>query len=347
MNPSTTTETTAELLRLILPQMAQLGVPVTPQNYAVWFEHVAGTNPALSDQIEQCRTEGKRFDAATCEDLYRRYVAEDDLDLLEHVRDEMAAVLREMGQSVAAAGQNVGHYSGQLVAISQDVDSAADIRDLKDLLRTLVAETRAMQAVTREIKEHFDHKSAEIAVLQEELAHERHRAVTDALTGLLNRQALYDAIDNALHDKDVQGTPALLMVDIDHFKRINDAFGHLIGDRVIRFVAKVLTKHTKGKDTAARYGGEEFAVLLPETGLQGARAVAETLRRAVADAKLVRADTKDSLGKVTISLGIASYRRGEDTLAFVNRADQALYAAKRAGRNRTLTEAELPAAARA
>jgi diguanylate cyclase len=335
----------AEFLRLALPLMSRHGVPVTPQNYAVWFDYVAGTNQELVAEIDRLIAAGDPFGGEVCEQLYERHVAGFDVQQLEKVRGEMASILREVGESIADAGRNVSHYNGKLQSISDDVERQQDIKDVKALLQTLVNETRSMQAATKELKTHFDAKSAEIASLREELERERRRAVTDALTGLPNRQALFDAIDCALNDSESARPPCIMMVDIDRFKRINDQYGHLIGDRVIRFVASVLTKHTKGADTAARYGGEEFAVLLPETHLQGALAVAETLRKTVADAKLVRSDTKEPLGQVTISLGIASYRPGEDVMDFVNRADRALYASKDRGRNRVTTETELAASA--
>jgi diguanylate cyclase len=128
--------------------------------------------------------------------------------------------------------------------------------------------------------------------------------------------------------------PSLVMLDIDHFKSVNDTHGHLIGDRVIRFVAQVLEKNIKGKDTAARYGGEEFTVLLPETPATGAKSVAESIRKAVANAQLVRADNKKPLGQITISAGVATFAAGEDVMEFINRADQALYRSKNEGRNR-------------
>jgi diguanylate cyclase len=124
------------------------------------------------------------------------------------------------------------------------------------------------------------------------------------------------------------------MLDIDHFKAVNDTHGHLIGDRVIRFVAQVMQKNTKGQDTAARYGGEEFTLLLPGTPSAGAKSVAETIRAAVSKAQLVRADNKKPLGQITISAGVATFRKGEDIMEFINRADQALYRAKKEGRNR-------------
>jgi diguanylate cyclase len=129
--------------------------------------------------------------------------------------------------------------------------------------------------------------------------------------------------------------PSLLMIDVDHFKAINDNHGHLIGDRVIRFVAQTVQKNIKGQDIAARYGGEEFTVLLPSTGTKGAEAVAEAIRIAVAGAQLVRADNKKPLGQITVSAGVATYQPGEDMMDLINRADQALYRAKNAGRNRT------------
>jgi diguanylate cyclase len=345
MAEQTSPANSAEILRLALPLMSRHGVAVTPQNYAIWFDYVVGSNQELVQEIDRRIAAGEPFEAEACDQLYQRYVAGLDLAQLEKVRSEMAGILREVGESVADAGRNVSQYNGRLQSITEDVERQQDIKDVKALLQTLVAETRSMQEATRELKTHFDAKSAEIASLREELERERQRALTDPLTGLPNRQALFDAIDGALNDPESKRPPCIMMVDIDSFKRINDQYGHLIGDRVIRFVAKVLTQHTKGADTAARYGGEEFAVLLPQTPMQGAIAVGETLRQAVADAKLVRSDTKEPLGRVTISVGIAAYRQGEDVMAFVNRADRALYLSKERGRNRVTTETELTATA--
>ena len=126
----------------------------------------------------------------------------------------------------------------------------------------------------------------------------------------------------------------LLLGDIDHFKSVNDTYGHLLGDKVIKFVAKVFKDGTKGQDLAARFGGEEFAVLLPDTPLSGATAVAENLRKAVEAGRLRRTDTGEAVRQVTISIGATILLPGEPAGATISRADAALYRAKQGGRNR-------------
>ena len=130
----------------------------------------------------------------------------------------------------------------------------------------------------------------------------------------------------------------LLMVDIDHFKRFNDTHGHLVGDHVLKLVAKVLTEGVKGRDTVARYGGEEFSVILPHTALANALKVAEQLRASVGSRQIINRTRNANYGSVTLSVGAAEYRPGEDLLALMRRADDALYTAKRGGRNRVCAE---------
>jgi diguanylate cyclase (GGDEF)-like protein len=160
----------------------------------------------------------------------------------------------------------------------------------------------------------------------------RDRADTDALTGLLNHGAFGAALDDTLVRCGTSGDSAtLLLLDIDHFKLVNDRYGHLQGDRTLRFVSEVLVAHKRRGDLLGRVGGEEFALLLPDAGLDAAHGVAERVRVAVRDA------TAESPCPLTVSIGIATVSETVATShALMHAADRALYAAKARGRDRSV-----------
>ena len=330
-----TGETAAEYLRMAVPLMSRHQVPATPDNYATWYMYVSGENTELNTEIDRLISEKAAFTAAVNTQLHRQYVGEHNLSNIDQIRDDLNKILSEVGSSLSEAGDGARSFEGTLGGIAKDFSNKEDLSDIRELLTTLITETRQMQSSTSAMQGSFETRSKEIDELQEQLQRERKRAITDPLTGLYNRFALIDKLNAAVGEMDGNGPPSLIMLDIDHFKAINDTHGHLIGDRVIRFVAQVLQKNTKGKDTSARYGGEEFTVLLPGTPAAGAKSVAEVIREAIASAQLVRADNKKPLGQITISAGVATYQGEEDIMEFINRADQALYRSKNEGRNRT------------
>jgi diguanylate cyclase len=134
------------------------------------------------------------------------------------------------------------------------------------------------------------------------------------------------------------GRLSLLLADIDRFKAFNDSHGHQIGDEVLRAVGRVLKDLVKGRDTPARCGGEAFAVILPDTALADALKIAEQIRARLAGCEPRNLETGEGYGRVTLSLGVAQYRLGEPLGELIQRADRALYRAKRAGRNRVAAE---------
>ena len=134
----------------------------------------------------------------------------------------------------------------------------------------------------------------------------------------------------------------LLMLDIDYFKKFNDNYGHQTGDKVLKLLALVLTESIKTHDVAARYGGEEFAVVLPGSGLDDALAVGELIRDRIAKKNIVNRTTGKKLGGITLSVGAATYVPGEALADFIERADIALYTAKQTGRNRVVSEKDIP-----
>lgn len=161
------------------------------------------------------------------------------------------------------------------------------------------------------------------------------QARTDALTGLLNRRGFETQMAFALALARRSTRPlSLIAVDVDHFKRVNDTYGHEAGDEVLRRLARTLEARLRGSDVIARLGGEEFVALLPDTDLEGARAIAQTLVTAMAQQR------DPMVGTITVSAGVASMRNASDTgAAILRRGDMALYEAKGQGRNRVCVEA--------
>lgn len=159
-------------------------------------------------------------------------------------------------------------------------------------------------------------------------------ASVDIVTGLHNRRWMADSFPRVLHRCQQDGLPVcLVMADVDHFKRYNDAYGHLVGDKVLRAVARHLAESLRAQDLIARYGGEEFAILLPHSGLDESLAVADRLRSEVAAMDLDVAEGME-IEAATISCGVASLGAGGDLESLLAGADGALYRAKENGRNR-------------
>lgn len=172
--------------------------------------------------------------------------------------------------------------------------------------------------------------------MQDTEAHWREEAMRDALTGVYNRRYLQQAFTRYLSQSRAQGKPlTILLLDIDHFKQVNDQQGHLVGDLVLRALAQTLQAHVRGRDVVARYGGEEFLILMEGVALPEAAQRAEELRRQVGDLALLLPD--GSTLRITVSIGVAAYpEHGEEMGVLLHAADMALYQAKAGGRNRVV-----------
>jgi diguanylate cyclase len=231
---------------------------------------------------------------------------------------------------MAAASDGTGQFGVTLEQTRSQLSGPLAFERVQSVIGELVAETARMQAATRSASERLEANVQQVGVLTEQLERAQSEALLDPLTGLKNRRGLERAVQEITGSLD---EAALLVIDVDHFKLINDTHGHLLGDRVLRAIGQILQANIKGRDIAARLGGEEFAVLLLGTSSQGAQVLAEQIRLAVARGRIRRIDGTELAGAITVSIGIASARAGEDFDALLARTDAALYRAKRDGRN--------------
>ncbi len=335
--PKIKTESAAENLRLALSLMGKHGLPPTPVNYALMYFYVSGEDLDLNEKIDELLESRKGLTPEAAEELFSCHICQGNGPSNEALREELlSTVANILGMLIDLSGKTAMSSD----KLEKHIDKLAHSKDPQEVLNVasdIISETRNMVDQAKQFESTLLDTTQEIEQLKDELYNARRQATMDALTGLNNRRGFDQALQDAIEDSNENGSGfCLLMIDIDHFKNINDTHGHLVGDKVLVGVAKMLHKFMRGNDFLARYGGEEFAVLLRDTPITGAFSVAENLRKGIEKLRLKHVKTGQQIGQVTISLGVACYNKGESGDDLVGRCDKALYRAKTLGRNRTV-----------
>lgn len=326
-------EESAEILRRALQLMAPHQAAFHPLSYAVWYEHAADLNPGLSRDLAKFVIP----DTPLCEPdvarLYALHIAARDMEAFECAQRQLRILLEDTASSAASAQTAAVCFTHTLESIGRKLEQPADAAALKRMVAELLAQVRGMQRITSEFSDKLSTNRTQVESVVDRLERAQAQPLRDPLTGLNNRHGFQRAIDALATSGDLDGVP-LLSADVDHFKKINDTHGHVIGDKVLLKIAEILRTHTKPEDIASRLGGDEFEILLPGKSLAEAAALAEQIRVSVARMLISRSDGAEYAGQVSLSIGVAVGQKDDTLDTLRHRADAAMYKAKDAGRNR-------------
>ncbi|MFM8680614.1 MAG: GGDEF domain-containing protein [Alphaproteobacteria bacterium] len=321
-----------------------LGLAPTPTNYSVWHSHISGDNPGLSRSIQDLVARAIPITDELLSDFWRRFCAPAmDPAIVSDAGERLGRMMASIADTISGAGAATTGFTEALARFGDEIVAAVRMPDMasvmRDATRRMLVETKRMVEHSRGLDGEMRGASREVQALRHDLEEARRQAMSDPLTSVTNRKAFDERLRREMAAAEESGDDlSLVLLDIDHFKRFNDSFGHVIGDEALKLVAHTLVASVKGRDMVARYGGEEFAVILPSTSLPNALGVASGLGTAVKGRRMLLKSTGRDLGRITVSLGVARYRPGEAPADLVRRADAALYAAKGRGRDMACDE---------
>lgn len=324
----------AEYLRQVIPMLSKNNLAPTPINYSIFYSYLAGTSQALNDIIDRFISEKKPFTVLMMLELYEKFInGGAALEQQEKIQQSLEKIMSEASEEVQQVNNGAGEFDTAISKHAETLSSVNDPQTTALILKQIMEDTRNMVKGNQATQARMQETNAEIAKMKAELEAVKASAEKDALTGLKNRGAFDKNIDSVVYSQKAPDT-TLIMLDIDHFKRVNDDFGHLVGDRVIRYVSALLTQIIGPDHHIARYGGEEFAVILTGVPIDEVKHLTEKTRVAMCNSKLQRKESGDTIGKVTISAGITTLKPDDSVDSFIDRADKALYEAKETGRNK-------------
>jgi diguanylate cyclase len=335
-------ERTMAFCEIALGQIKALRQAATPHNYEIWYAYATGYHPSLNQKINETLQQSGGLSDSDLEQIYETYLSPTRLtERIDKVGSQVKGEIEQVMAMIDAAAGSANSYTESLVDMSEKLGQSKDREGLRTIVESLVQTTKDMEVYNQKLEERLNASKQEINELQVNLEAVRTESLTDPLTQLANRKFFDTTLEQAIADARAKNEAlSLLMTDIDHFKNFNDSFGHLTGDQVLRLVAMSVKQNVKGQDTAARYGGEEFAIVLPNTVLRSAITVADHIRRAVMTKELMKRSTGEHLGRVTISIGVATWHKNDTAQMLIERTDACLYAAKRHGRNRVMCETD-------
>ena len=335
------------LARAALDAMESQKVWPTAQNFELWLHYVANPQGAVGQAIDRVQTSGEAVTDAISDELANEHLPRQKLngEIME-AGDQLTRQLDSINTAIATAQKSSAEYGETLAGATRQLTDPAGPPALDRLVAGLTSATRRVQRENNALEKRLTDSTEEVRRLREHLESTRRDAMTDALTSLANRKALDERLHAACEEARLRGGAlSIAVIDIDHFKRFNDTWGHQTGDQVLRYVSSVIGRVGDPPRLAARYGGEEFAIVFPGEAVASVVAELDEMRQEVGSRTLKRRSTNEDLGAVTISIGVADFVPGESAAAFLGRADEALYASKRGGRDRLSIAGQASAAA--
>jgi diguanylate cyclase len=323
-----------------MDRLAKDGLLPSPRHYEVMYHYYAGDVPELNKELEAFISVGKgKLTPQQAATLYGKYLSAGEEDnFFKDANTVIDHEIKKVMELLSASSKGADKFDEDLNAFTGKLTGANSIEMLRDAVEKITTETKAIATQNLKLQNELTATTSQLSEMRTDYDRIHKESQIDPLTEVGNRKFFEREIAMLIAEAQQENMIlSILMVDIDHFKKFNDTYGHLIGDQVLRLVARTLVENLKGRDVIARYGGEEFVILLPQTKVQDAERVANQLRAGLATKHIKKRGSNEILGAITISLGAAEYTKGEDSESLIGRADAALYKAKQSGRNRVVS----------
>jgi diguanylate cyclase len=330
------------IARKALPFMAERSIPITPQNYFVWYEYFRGSNQDMVKAVKDMIAVGTNFDERVNAQLYGKFFTKDmseedrrkldaEFEAVTKANIETKKLMDPIARDLKTLSETNATYGNKLSDFAGKIDEKADIEQVSTMVVALLGDTKRIATQNKSISVQMENYSSQINSLREMLTNARAEARIDDLTRIGNRRAFNESLAEEIKWVERNSAvSAFAMVDIDHFKRINDQYGHPVGDKALQAIARMLKESVGMDGEVFRYGGEEFAAILSGVRMEQAFAIMEKARKMILDNEFV---IRDKVEEITVSTGLSEMKSGLSAEDAQKTADNMLYLAKQSGRN--------------
>ena len=324
-------------LKKVIPLMGKYSVPVTPINYAVWYTYVTESNSEVTKRLNKAINESKLIAQTETQNIYNDCIEQKHTIDSEKVRRHLEAMLLEIASNFEDTINNTQDFSKiideHLNRFERQGDPNLTMKEAMLLIQKLITGSDLIKKTTKTFITQLEKTRQQITTLQNELHKARSEAIHDALTGLFNRRAF--ELESA--ELNEQKMPySIVMFDIDHFKNVNDSYGHSFGDLVVKAVAQTALKTFPKSCHVYRLGGDEFVVILKNTTIGPAVRLANSCRQNTMRINIRTIHNNEVVSSIRTSFGVAQWNGRTSFAKTLERADQMLYKAKAQGRNRVM-----------
>ena len=315
--------------------MRQMGIAPIPRNYELFYEAYIGSNPKLTKDLAAL---GAHATQEELDAIGAQFFSHQQANNVQGAHGRIVNELQDLLVLLKEEQNSLENYSKVLEETHSRITAknAASVDLLRNAIGVLSDATGETMAQGKVTVEGVEAKSREMEDIRKELDEYKRIANTDSLTRLYNRRAFDDRLSSIYDTQRGRATTALIICDIDHFKRVNDTFGHPVGDKILATVANIIKTNVRKDAFVARTGGEEFAIIVDQSTPDDAFMVAERVRKALENTPFKNSRTGINYGPITLSMGYCMADHTEDPQDLYLKTDIALYCAKAAGRNRTL-----------